>query len=189
MKSDRKHNRLVAIFLGTIGIMAVAAIVYGVVEYRDFAKESATPINISEVLIEEADPTSALLDPQTMIDETSRRRAEVGAPALAMDERLNQSAMQKCQDMVDHAYFSHVNGDGSQGYDLAKRAFGDYYGIYGENLLKEPDAAEVAEVYRRWFESEPHRVAALDADYILSGAANCYSEHIYYFVQHFYRPG
>lgn len=138
--------------------------------------------------------------PEEMIEESNRRRAEVGVAPLTMNDKLNISAMRKCLDMVKDDYFGHDNPNtGFIGYQYAMDELG-IDGYYSENLrggkaLDGYIGDTIRDEYDGWFASEPHRRAILEPRYTLTGAASCrhnfpdsneWSSHLY--VQHFYSP-
>ena len=129
---------------------------------------------------------------QELLDEINKRRAEVGSPPLRHSQILEESAQQKCDDMVTRKYYAHADPDGKQGYQIAID-MNKIYGNYGENLIKRSLADHSAHyVFNDWFESQPHKDAALDARYTDTGFGICGSNanlmSSMYFVEHFYSP-
>lgn len=115
----------------------------------------------------------------------NEERAKVGVPPLVIDERLNQSAQRKADDMEKNDYFDHVSPvDGRHGYELAndtgiecKRVSENIrYNGYGKNTAKDAVIG--------WYESEPHRKAMLDPKYTNTGFGIAGSR----IAQHFCEP-
>lgn len=54
----------------------------------------------------------------------NEEREKVGVAPLVIDERLNQSAQKKADEMIQSGDFGHINADGTHGYQYAIDAIG-----------------------------------------------------------------
>lgn len=115
----------------------------------------------------------------------NEERAKVGVPALVIDERLNQSAQRKADDMEKNDYFDHVSPiDGRYGASYAndtgipcqRVSENIRYNGYGKNTAKDAVLG--------WYGSELHRVAMLNQKYESTGFGIAGSR----IVQHFCEP-
>lgn len=129
---------------------------------------------------------------QELLDEVNRRRSEAGVAPLEYSPELEASAQQKCEDMVNRHYYDHIDPDGKQGYEIAMEKLGRE-GYFSENLNSRLELDDSAQnVFDSWWTSTPHREAALDPRYILTGFGVCgdlepsSKKDRTYFVEHFY---
>lgn len=144
------------------------------------------------------------MSPEAHLKAANTLRKEHNAPPLELSSALNQSAQEKCDDMVTHKYYEHDNpSTGVKGYTIASDALG-LYGHYSENLQGEYQTnihhseskrrMTMAQVFDSWMNSESHRKALLDPDYTLTGFAVCgpaiVGDGAQYWltVEHFYSP-
>ena len=120
---------------------------------------------------------------ESLLAEVNKRRTEAGVAPLQMDERLNQSAQAKCDDMVVNSYYDHVSPiDGSRGYDRAHGIL-QADGKYSENLLRQLPDTSSKDIFDAWFKSAPHKESALNVAYAITGFGICGKTLI---VQHFF---
>ena len=114
---------------------------------------------------------------------TNAERAKAGSAPLTLDERLNQSAADKCQAMVQTDQWVHILPDGRTPYDFIT-PYVPHYAHWSENLAEGyPDAQGTTQ---GWMHSQKHREALLDARYDNVGYAVCSSpSHQNMVVQHF----
>lgn len=138
----------------------------------------------------EEKPVEDPLNAQTILELVNEERAKVGAKPLEMDERLNQSAQAKCEDMQTNDYFSHEDKQGNSPFMLISKYFPDYDKL-GENLIY--GAGESSEKFlSRWMNSPEHKKNIVDGDFSLTGVSVCtidpnwtrYTDG-HYAVQHF----
>lgn len=120
-------------------------------------------------------------DAQEMLELVNRERAKVGAAPLVLDERLNQSAQEKANDMTGRNYYGHVSPDGVHGYSLAENRTKGSCGLVGENIIKNLYDANSQNTINEWMNSKPHREAILDPRYTKTGFGISESS----IVQHF----
>ncbi len=110
---------------------------------------------------------------QALFDDTNRRRAGAGLPALRANGWLVGIARLRSQDMADHHYFAHVSPvTGDNAFTLMDR-YGVPYGWAGENLAENnyPLADAVAVADAALWNSPPHRENILGPDYTDMGVA------------------
>lgn len=129
-----------------------------------------------------------------LLAEVNRRRTEAGVVPLQYSPELEYSAQEKCDDMVARNYYDHVDPDGLRGVKIAERILGSY-GHYNENLVGRPyQDSDAQSVFNAWFGSAPHKEAALNSEYTLTGFGICQTDDSNdipvsaYFVEHFYGP-
>lgn len=106
----------------------------------------------------------------TNVDRTSN-----GLPALAVDRRLAELAVERSQDMARRGYFSHsIPPDGRMVFELMQER-GIVYRAAGENLERNtaPGAQSVRYAQRDFMNSPSHRALILsqDMDHLGAGAA------------------
>jgi uncharacterized protein YkwD len=110
---------------------------------------------------------------QALFDDTNRRRAANGLPALRANGYLVGIARIRSQDMADHNYFAHVSPiTGDNAFTLMDK-HGVPYGWAGENLAKNnysnTEAVGVAD--EALWNSPPHRENILSPNYTDMGIA------------------
>lgn len=113
---------------------------------------------------------------QQLYADTNRERVSRGLPELVLNPDLNDSASDKCQDMLNKDYWAHTSPDGKQPWDFI--AVHTDYEEAGENLARgynNPSA-----IIDGWMDSPTHRDNILKS-YTDVGFAIC-GEHV---VQHF----
>ncbi len=104
---------------------------------------------------------------------TNLERARVGLPPLAWDARAYAAAQRHAKDMLERAFFSHVNPEGLDAADRMRQA-GVLEVTVGENLAffeNVPDAEVPREAVRGWMESPGHRANLLSAEFTHVGIA------------------
>jgi hypothetical protein len=108
----------------------------------------------------------------SLFNQTNVSRVQVGIPALKINEKLNQAAYLKAQDMFAKQYWAHNAPDGTQPW----KWFGDVkynYDQAGENLAK--NFTSTNSVMTAWLDSPEHKANILKSEYqdvgfaILSG--------------------
>lgn len=105
-----------------------------------------------------------------LLELTNTSRKGNGLPALALDESLNTSAVNKCKDLVTRNYWSHNDPDGKAPWHFITET-GYSYDTAGENLaygfLTEND------VVKGWMKSPGHRANILNTQYTQVGFGTC----------------
>lgn len=95
------------------------------------------------------------LDYQTIIYHTNRQRADLNLPTLRESILLNEAAVMKAEDILEHQYFAHVSPSGAQASDLANYV-GYRYIFIAENLALGNYTLE-EDMVQAWMDSPGHR--------------------------------
>lgn len=104
---------------------------------------------------------------QELLDLTNAERAKVGVAPLKLDDRLNQSAQAKAQDMDTYKYLQHDNPiTGKKGTDWVYGT-GLACQLAGENLYM--GTMSSTEAINGWMNSAPHKQALLRSAYDIVG--------------------
>lgn len=117
---------------------------------------------------------------------TNEIRKQNGVSPLIIDERLNNSALQKAQDMVDKGYFGHLSPDGLRMHYWINNN-GYEYTLAGENLAK--GFSSVDKLVEAWENSFSHYVNLVEPKFkhigigIVEGEYN--GKNTVFVVQHF----
>jgi uncharacterized protein YkwD len=101
---------------------------------------------------------------------TNSERAEVGVSRTALDERLNASALAKCQDMATKDYWSHNSPEGTEPWVFIKKTVSEY-DVAAENLYKGNDSVD--EAISGWMNSKTHKDNILDKRFTNIGFGIC----------------
>jgi uncharacterized protein YkwD len=172
MKNRGKLLNLLVI-LGTL-LSITSLIAYGFVrsEKHQPVKQTSTQTNAPQ-------NTISIYE---LFELTNQERAKAGIKPLVLNPALNNSAKDKCQDMVDRNYWAHKDPDGKDAWYLVDRY--TRYLEAGENIAKGYFTAN--ETTLNWMNSPPHKEALLNARYTDVGFAFCYTqEQNILTVQHF----
>ena len=128
----------------------------------------------------------AKFTPEQIIQETNKKRQEVGLSTLRTDDILMLSARAKGQDMLNKDYWAHVGPNGETPW-LFFTNNGYQYKYAGENLARDFDSAEDA--VDAWVASSTHRENLFSSKYQDIGVAvvegDFAGERIVVVVQHF----
>lgn len=123
----------------------------------------------------EAVTPEIIYSPAALLKEANRLRAEKGVAPLVIDERLNQSAQWKADDMKEFGYFGHVkpgetvNNGAQLIYDKTRQQDGNSECIQAsENLQKNSDHLNPF-TGDGWISSKPHYEAIIDTRYETTG--------------------
>ncbi len=121
-----------------------------------------------------------------IISFANQAREEQGLKTLGKNEKLNQSALAKAQDMKGKEYFEHVSPEGLQPWFFVEEA-GYKYQAVGENLAEGYFSA--ISVHEAWMGSEGHRENIISDKFEEIGIAIVEFEQngrrSYIIVQHF----
>ena len=125
-------------------------------------------------------------DPTELLELVNAERQRVGVAPLVMDERLNASAQEKADDMMNRNYRDHVSPEGVHGYELVFKHRGGECRHAGENLAWRTDntVGTTRDAFNWWMSSEPHRKAIQDSKYTKTGIG--INKDVV--VQHFCQP-
>lgn len=108
-----------------------------------------------------------------LFTKVNEQRTANGLPIFILDERLNNSAKAKCNDMVAKNYWAHNAPDGQTPWHFFTEA-GFKYRVAAENLGKHYSTTQ--SVVTGWMGSEGHRLNIVNPDYTYVGYAVCESE-------------
>lgn len=123
-------------------------------------EQSAAPIQAVEVPKSVQVPTYEKPTAQRLLELTNAERAKAGVKPLVMDERLNQSAQKKADELVTTGKFSHINANGLNTAHYAEQSMnGCLY--YSENLAMDYTANPIV----GFKSSKAHWDAILDTRY------------------------
>ncbi len=106
--------------------------------------------------------------PEQIIQETNKKRQEVGLPTLRTDDMLMLSARTKGQDMLNKDYWAHAGPNGETPW-LFFTQNGYEYKYAGENLARDFDSA--SEAVEAWISSPTHRENLFSSKYQDIGVA------------------
>ena len=156
-------------------LIIIVSIAIGVSIYQPPAKTAQkAPETVSQ-------PISKAPTAQELLTLVNTERAKVGAKPLVMDERLNQSAQKKADEMSSTNVFDHVNSQGIHGYQYIAEYAPNLCGYYSENIIGAMTTHTSQQSVTSWMNSPAHREAILNARYDLTGIAVSGD----YAVQHF----
>lgn len=126
---------------------------------------------------------------EALIQLTNQERIDHGLPPLIENEKLDQAAYLKAQDMINNEYFSHWSPSGISPWYWF-RISGYDYSYAGENLAA--GFLNSSDVHRSWISSPTHRDNILSDNYTEIGIAvvsgNFYGAETYFAVQTFGAP-
>lgn len=108
---------------------------------------------------------------EQVLEQANADRAQLGLPALQLDQSLNLAALAKAEDMLANNYFAHVSPEGVKPWYWFK-ALGYEYSYAGENLAVGYEDA--ADLERSWMASPKHRENLLSPQYRDMGVAIVY---------------
>ena len=103
-----------------------------------------------------------------LINLVNQGREAAGVSPLAENEKLDQAAFLKAQDMINNQYFDHISPTGTTPWHWFSEAGYDYY-YAGENLAV--GFYDSTEVYQAWINSPSHKENTLNANYKEMGIA------------------
>ncbi len=105
----------------------------------------------------------------------NEERQDKGLKALLENKKLNDSACEKLEDMVEHSYWAHISPNGTRPWHWFKKV-GYSYRYAGENLAYGQD--NVKELISSWMESPTHRKNILSKQYKEQGACTSYVDFL-----------
>ena len=125
-------------------------------------------------------------DAQEILELVNKERARIGVAPLEVDPRINASAQEKADDMVNRNYRDHVSPEGVHGYELVFKHTGGECRHAGENLAWRTDntVGTTQSAFNWWISSKPHRKAIQDPKYTKTGIG--INKDVV--VQHFCQP-
>jgi len=110
----------------------------------------------------------ALIFPDVLVDYTNQERAEYNTAPLSTNEKLEQAAILKAQDMAKKGYFAHTSPEGlSPWYWFVQAGYNFTYA--GENLAV--NFSDSQDVIDAWMNSPGHRENILNGKFTEIGIA------------------
>ena len=156
-------------------LVIIVSIALGVSIYQPPAK---TAQNAPETV---SQPISKAPTAQELLTLVNTERAKVGTRPLVMDERLNQSAQAKADDMKANNYFGHVNPKtGKNGPTYVLDVANGLCSYQSENITQNIYENSSKRAVDAWIASKNHYEAMISSDYDLTGfgiADNYIVEH------------
>lgn len=144
---------------------------------------SIVPNSVSSSDVVDNSPLSA----SNIIDATNQERIRAGLPPLKTNNKLEETAEIKIEDMVANHYFAHTSPEGKTVADLGT-GVGYNYVVMGENLAV-GDFTNAQDLLTAWMNSPGHRANILNPSYQDIGvyaAQGVYQGHsVWFAVQHF----
>lgn len=119
---------------------------------------------------------------QEVLDLVNQERAAAGLAPLTLDEKLNEAAKVRAQEITSN--FSHTRPDGTAPFTVLQE-YGCSYMTAGENIAA--GQSTPAKVVESWMNSEGHRANILSPDFSKLGVGYCQvdSGYNHYWVQLF----
>lgn len=131
-----------------------------------------------------AQPVKTAYTPNQLLAEANKLRAEKGVAPLVLDERLNQSAQWKADDMVKTGV-NHVSSDGARGNTKINLYADNSCQWYGENLQMGFDFDNPFNKSGGWPTSKGHYESLIRPRFDLTGFGIKVDGDKVYYVQHF----
>jgi hypothetical protein len=104
----------------------------------------------------------AAITKTSLIDLTNQERQSLGMNFLQENQKLNEAAALKAQNILEGEYFSHYSPEGISPWYWFERA-GYNYDSAGENLAI--GFLDAEEVYNAWYDSPSHQANLLNPEY------------------------
>lgn len=150
------------------------------VSQTKFSKVFSDKITLSQV-------DEQAINSTDIIEFTNKERVAVGLLPLSVDQKLNDSAEIKVDDMIARQYFEHESPTGEGVSDLGKKV-GYEYVIMGENLAMGTFSSS-SDIVQAWMNSEGHRANILNKKYQEIGVSVKHGtfegKEVWFAVQHF----
>ncbi len=139
-------------------------------EYKEALKEYyPTEKEEIAVKIENSDFNGKEIEKEKIIKLTNLERINYGLNSLSENEKLNQMALIKVEDMFFRQYFAHIAPTGEDISNLADMVFYSYIYV-GENLAK-GNFINGEDLLNGWMNSPDHRDNILKSEYTEIGVA------------------
>jgi uncharacterized protein YkwD len=116
-----------------------------------------------------SDKQITLLQSQIIVQTNLQRKQNGNLSALTENEKLDEAASAKANDILLNQYFEHISPSGVGPGDLAQK-YGYDYVVEGENLILGNFSSE-QEVVQDWMNSPGHRANILNVRYAEIGVA------------------
>jgi uncharacterized protein YkwD len=163
---SRKSTLILLPFVFVVGVITVSSI-----------KQPQSNINNLEAIEgltgDEEYVDHNLFSTDDLLKITNIKREENKFGKLKINEKLNKSAQNKCEDMIEKNYWSHYSPNGDEPWVFVDRV-GYIYNRSGENLAY--GYASATSVINGWMNSPAHRENLLDPDFTEVGFGFCAGE-------------
>jgi hypothetical protein len=103
-----------------------------------------------------------------VIQKTNDERSKLGLSTLAANDKLNQAALAKAQNMFSQQYWAHIAPDGTEPWKFFRDAQ-YHYSVAGENLAR--DFSNTDGMMAAWMASPTHRANIVNPKYKEIGIA------------------
>jgi len=187
IKSDeeKEQSKLRVSWFIIAGIV-ILLVTFAYASYKNTSEQiPLTPIT-SVGTQQQSQQVSPNISTEDLLRLTNNERLSIGIPALAIDDRLNSAATDKCNDMAAKGYENHTAPDGTTDLDFFKKYISQASGT-GANLAEGYNTA--GEVVSAWLNSPGHKKNIDEPLYKYVGFAVCNkSVERQYVVQFFLRP-
>lgn len=144
-----------------IGLLATLVFTTGAVAVSVSSEPEYTPKSSPTV---EAVPPSS----DELLRLVNKERAKVGVAPLVIDERVQEAAQLKADDMLKNNYFDHVDANGKHGYTYVIDTGADCT-YAGENITWNTHVNDSKTAVEAWVGSKSHYEAMIDAKYTTTG--------------------
>jgi hypothetical protein len=141
---------------------------YSILTAPEPVKTLESPVNVSEFKVTTI-PQKPFIEPTGTLQLINRTRVELGLGALAVMTELNQSATEKCNDMVAKNYWAHDAPDGTKPWDIIIKY--TYYSMAGEILATGFLSNEAQ--HQGWLDSQGHYDEIVRPEYQYFGVGEC----------------
>lgn len=202
-KKQSKHHQIVhakklftvvALITGlSVTVLCITLYAYMINPKQEVQVKDLGPIALTDNATAMIDPTPQGFNDNIadLLDTTNAARQSAGLNPLAMEPKLNISAKNKCDDMVNRNYWEHNDPDGHDPYRFITRA-GVSFSQAGENLAF--GFTDSKGVVDGWIKSPSHKENLMSKDYTEVGFGICQSDDFIgqgkqtIIVQHLVKP-
>jgi len=155
-------KRLVISLVAIVSLLSVAV---GIKQVYSLYSPPVAPVASTQTVQPEQKPPTV----DELLRLVNAERVKVGVAPLVIDERLNQSAQYKAQDMIDRNYYAHKDPDTGLNNGLAyAKTIGAPCQIWiSENIVMNSHSSLFA--VSEWKNSPPHYKAMIDPRYESTG--------------------
>lgn len=111
---------------------------------------------------------ASFITAEAVVEKTNAERKKLGLPELQVDQKLNQAALAKAQNMFTEDYWSHNSPKGIEPWFFIKNS-GYEYQVAGENLAR--DFMDTDSMVVAWMNSPTHKANIVHQRYQDIGVA------------------
>ncbi len=149
--------------------LILTVLAFGTISYALTTEKPHTqPTVAKQTVVELSKYDDTHVTPQELLELVNKERTKVNVAPLTIDDRLNQSAQYKADDMAKYNYFSHVSThDGQHGY-VYMRNVGVSCAEGSENI-QITEHGTTTDALDWWLHSKPHYKAMINPEYTTTG--------------------